>query len=68
MWAFDDFTKANGATRLIPGSHLLDAQTPPDGPFVYAEMPAGSVMLYVGSIWHGGGANRTRPSATRRCD
>lgn len=59
MWAFDDFTKANGATRLIAGSHLLDEQTPPDGPFVYAEMPVGSVMLYVGSIWHGGGANRT---------
>jgi len=59
MWAFDDFTKANGATRLLPGSHRGDAQTPPEGDFVYAEMPAGSVMLYVGSLWHGGGANTT---------
>jgi ectoine hydroxylase-related dioxygenase (phytanoyl-CoA dioxygenase family) len=59
MWAFDDFTQANGATRLLPGSHLANGQTPPDGELVYAEMPAGSVMLYVGSLWHGGGANRT---------
>ena len=59
MWAFDDFTQANGATRLVPGSHRDDGQTPPDVPVVYAEMPAGSVMLYVGSLWHGGGANRT---------
>lgn len=59
MWAFDDFTKANGATRLVPGSHRSDGQTPPDGDIVFAEMPAGSVMLYVGSLWHGGGANTT---------
>jgi hypothetical protein len=59
MWAFDDFTKANGATRLVPGSHHSIEQPPDDAPRVYAEMPAGSAMLYVGSIWHGGGANTT---------
>lgn len=59
MWAFDDFTKANGATRLIPRSHHSIAQPPDDAPMVYAEMPAGSAMIYVGSIWHGGGANTT---------
>lgn len=63
MWAFDDFTKENGATRLVPGSHRRVEQPPDDAPRVYAEMPAGSVMLYVGSIWHGGGANTT--DATR---
>jgi Phytanoyl-CoA dioxygenase (PhyH) len=59
MWAFDDFTIENGATRLVPGSqHTL--LPPPDGtPVRYAEMPAGSVMIYIGSLWHGGGANRT---------
>ncbi len=59
MWAFDDFTAANGATRLIPGSHHRVDQPPPDTPMIRAEMPAGSVMLYVGSLWHGGGANTT---------
>jgi ectoine hydroxylase-related dioxygenase (phytanoyl-CoA dioxygenase family) len=58
MWCFDDFTEANGATRLVPGSHRRDA--PPDeSETVVAVMPAGSVMFYPGSLWHGGGANRT---------
>jgi ectoine hydroxylase-related dioxygenase (phytanoyl-CoA dioxygenase family) len=60
MWALDDFTEANGATRLVPGSHRSATATPPSmSDTVAAEMPAGSVMFYVGSIWHGGGANRT---------
>jgi ectoine hydroxylase-related dioxygenase (phytanoyl-CoA dioxygenase family) len=60
MWAFDDFTEANGATQLLRGSHTSQGPQPPtDVPITYAEMPAGSVMLYRGSLWHGGGANRT---------
>ena len=60
MWAFDDFTKENGATRLVRGSqHELEPPTADDPRIVHAEMPAGSVMLYVGSLWHGGGANTT---------
>ena len=60
MWAFDDFTAANGATRIVPGSHRgALAAAGPDTPTVAAEMPAGSAMMYVGSVWHGGGANRT---------
>jgi len=60
MWAFDDFTQANGATRLIPRSHLWTDQRPTgNDEFVYAEMPAGSVMFYPGNAWHGGGANTT---------
>ena len=59
MWAFDDFTTANGATRVFPGSHR-DADPPAaTATAVRAEMAAGSAMLYVGSLWHGGGANRT---------
>jgi ectoine hydroxylase-related dioxygenase (phytanoyl-CoA dioxygenase family) len=59
MWAFDDFTAANGATRLFPGSHRQLDRPAPDATPVLAEMPAGSAMLYLGSLWHGGGANRT---------
>jgi ectoine hydroxylase-related dioxygenase (phytanoyl-CoA dioxygenase family) len=60
MWALDDFTEANGATQLVPGSHLWADRVPgPDDPIVAAVMPAGSVAFYVGKIWHGGGANTT---------
>jgi len=60
LWALTDFTEENGATRVRPGSHLEDdrleytvADTEP------AEMEAGSVLLYTGSLYHGGGANRS---------
>jgi ectoine hydroxylase-related dioxygenase (phytanoyl-CoA dioxygenase family) len=59
MWAVTDFTEANGATRVIPGSHLAD-HSPTFGEAydsVPAEMPAGSVLVWHGSLWHGGGAN-----------
>ncbi|MEY2398498.1 MAG: hypothetical protein QOJ00_1672 [Actinomycetota bacterium] len=60
MWAFDDFTKANGATRLIPRSHTWTDRVPrADDELIYAEMAAGSVMFYPGNAWHGGGANTT---------
>ncbi len=60
MWALEDFTEANGATRVIPGSHRWADQRPgSETPTVPAEMAAGSVMFYLGSLWHGGGANRT---------
>jgi ectoine hydroxylase-related dioxygenase (phytanoyl-CoA dioxygenase family) len=62
MWALTDFTDANGATRIIPGSHQADSS--PDYGSHYdsipAVMPKGSVLLWHGSLWHGGGANRTR--------
>lgn len=61
MWAITDFTEANGATRLCPGTH--DADHSPNllerYDSIAAEMPKGSVLVWVGSLWHGGGANTT---------
>ncbi|MBJ19446.1 MAG: phytanoyl-CoA dioxygenase [bacterium] len=61
MWAFTDFTDANGATRYVPGSHKIDHG--PDYSKEYetlpAEMPAGSIMIFDGALWHSGGANVT---------
>jgi ectoine hydroxylase-related dioxygenase (phytanoyl-CoA dioxygenase family) len=60
MWALDDFTADNGATVMLPGSHRWPARPPrPDDERVPVVMPAGAVALYLGSTWHGAGANRT---------
>jgi ectoine hydroxylase-related dioxygenase (phytanoyl-CoA dioxygenase family) len=60
IWAMTDFTADNGGTRLVPGSHRFDDKlrfveddTEP------AEMTRGSVLLYTGALYHGGGANRS---------
>jgi ectoine hydroxylase-related dioxygenase (phytanoyl-CoA dioxygenase family) len=61
MWALTDFTPENGATRVIPGSHKAD-RSPALGEShdtIPAAMPRGSVLVFSGSIWHGGGANAT---------
>jgi ectoine hydroxylase-related dioxygenase (phytanoyl-CoA dioxygenase family) len=61
MWPLDEFTAANGATRFIPGSHRWEPGRLPSAqePVEVATMSPGSVMFYLGSLWHGGGANDT---------
>ena len=67
MWSLHEFTEQNGATRVVPGSHLQPeskgrrgSSVPrPDESVVQAVMPKGSVLFYLGSTLHGGGANRT---------
>ena len=60
LWAMTDFTAANGATRLVPGSHRLeDRREFAEADSEPAEMPAGSVLFYTGALYHGAGANRS---------
>jgi ectoine hydroxylase-related dioxygenase (phytanoyl-CoA dioxygenase family) len=65
MWALTDFTDENGATRLVPGSHKKPS---PDYGGTYETIPGamkkGSVLIWDGSLWHGGGANRTNTRRT----
>lgn len=60
IWAIDDFTADNGATDMVPGSHLWGDELPdestPREPIV---MRAGSCVFFGGTLWHGGGANRS---------
>ena len=59
-WAGTDFTRENGATRLVPGSH----RWPPyreaeEHEVAQAEMPKGSAVFWLGGLLHGAGANHT---------
>lgn len=67
IWLLDDFYQKNGATRVVPGTHLknrlpqeemadpLDSH--PDE--VIIEAPAGSVVVFNSHTWHGGTTNQT---------
>ena len=63
MWMISDFTAANGATELVPGSHLSGAHPDPadqsDYDIVQPEAPAGTLMVFEGRLWHGTGANNS---------
>ena len=58
IWAITDFTSENGATQVVPGStQWPDDQEIQPEQITQAEMKAGSVLVYSGSVFHGGGAN-----------
>ena len=59
IWAVDDFTADNGATDIIPGSHLWGDQAPDPADRRPVVMSTGSCVFFVGTLWHGGGANRS---------
>lgn len=57
-WCFDDFTLANGATHIQPGSHRR-AEATADDAGIQVEAPAGSIIAFDVRCFHAGGANRT---------
>lgn len=60
MAALTDFTRQNGATRMVPGSHRWeDGRSATPEEIVSAEMPAGSLLVWMGRTLHGAGANTT---------
>ena len=61
MFALSDFTAENGATRVVPGSHLWSdySRQATDDEITQAVMPAGSGMIYLGKTLHSAGANKT---------
>lgn len=66
MWMITDFTEANGATRLVPGSHLTgqqpDASLPHQIATVPATGPAGTAFVFDARLWHGAAPNTTQQS------
>ncbi len=58
MWALSPYTADNGATRLVPGSHAWKHDDRPDaGEAIPVLMEPGSALVYLGSVYHGGGAH-----------
>ncbi|MDP1642824.1 MAG: phytanoyl-CoA dioxygenase family protein [Phenylobacterium sp.] len=60
IWALTDFTVENGATQVVPGSSAWpDDRRAEAHEITQAVMQAGSVLVYTGSVFHGGGANQS---------
>ncbi|MBS9533013.1 phytanoyl-CoA dioxygenase family protein [Mycobacterium sp. M1] len=59
IWAIDDFTADNGATDVVPGSQLWADRQPAETEREPVLMTAGSCVFFGGTLWHGGGANRS---------
>lgn len=60
MFGMSAFTAANGGTLVIPGSHHWDDERPPvAADAMPTEMPAGSGLIFLGGVYHGGGSNKT---------
>ena len=61
VWMLDDFSEVTGGTRVVPGSHKSGCAVPPEGfevlHVVQPEGKAGSVLVFNGQTWHGGGNN-----------
>ncbi len=62
IWLLDDFTPENGATVIVPRTHHPEDGDPQPGmeyPVKSVLAPAGSVVVFPASLWHGGGEHRS---------
>lgn len=59
MVALDEYTEINGSTVIVPGSHTWGDRIPKRSEAVPVTMPAGSIVYFIGTLWHGGGQNQT---------
>ena len=60
IWAISNSSRRHGATVVIPGSHRWGKRRPgPDDHALPVVMPTGACVFFVGTLWHGGGANTT---------
>jgi len=68
MWCLDDFTDANGATRIVPGSHKLQRSpnTPKSTTASPSRRPRGSAIVFHGGLWHQKPAPRHKDEETPR--
>ena len=65
MWALSEFDAENGGTQVVPGSHRWpDDRRAEPGEILNAEMPQGSVLIYLGGTIHGGGTNQSNRART----
>jgi ectoine hydroxylase-related dioxygenase (phytanoyl-CoA dioxygenase family) len=56
--ALNDFTESNGATRIVPASHLWDQERRPvEKDTIPVVCPAGSIIYFLGTTYHSGGPN-----------
>jgi len=63
LWVIDEFTVNNGATVILPKSHRWNDRHPrPDDERMKVCAPAGSLIAYPSTLWHGGGANESKHS------
>lgn len=59
MVALDEYTETNGSTVIVPGSHTWGDRMPRRSEAVPVTMPAGSIVYFIGTLWHGGGQNQS---------
>ena len=63
IWALDDFTQSNEATEVLTGSHRWNQQQPfQSDELIKVSMPAGSALVFHGSLYHRGGPNTSQSS------
>lgn len=60
LWAVTDCTEENGATRIVPGSHVSSRTEYTIEETLPAEMVRGSVLIFTSKLWHAGGNNRSK--------